>query len=59
MINLKFINLIKNEDGAAMTEYALLIGLSAVGILVSLLLFRGCGLINLFNRATNSLNNAK
>ena len=53
----KIKNFLKDEEGATMVEYALLVALIAVALIGGIGLLRG-GIGNVFTTATNSLNNA-
>lgn len=54
----KLTRFLKEEEGASMAEYALLVGLIAVALIAAITAFRG-SIINTFNRVTNALNNAQ
>jgi pilus assembly protein Flp/PilA len=51
-------NLINDESGQGLTEYALIIALVAVGLILVLTAFRDV-LGGVYNQATNELNTAK
>ncbi|MBI1857936.1 MAG: Flp family type IVb pilin [Candidatus Melainabacteria bacterium] len=51
-------NFIRDEEGASMAEYALLVGLIAVALIAAITAFRG-SIINTFTRVTNALNAAQ
>lgn len=52
------LKLIKDEEGASMAEYALLLGLITVGVVAAVTLFRG-SITTAIGRATNVLNAAQ
>ena len=49
---------LKDEEGASMAEYALLVGLIAVALIAAITAFRG-SIIATFNRVTAALNAAQ
>ena len=53
----KLMSFFKEEDGAGMVEYGLLVALIAIGLLITLGSVRD-GLIALFTRVVNALANA-
>ena len=56
MLN-KFMNFIRDEEGASAVEYGLIIGLIAVALIVVLGLLSG-GMENLFDKAADEANAA-
>jgi pilus assembly protein Flp/PilA len=52
-----FKNFWSDESGQGLTEYALIIALVAIGLIVILVLFRNA-IGNVFNSSRNTLNNA-
>lgn len=48
---------VRNEDGASMAEYALLLGVITVALITVISLFRN-QIANIFNTTTNTLGNA-
>ena len=52
------IKFIREEEGASMAEYALLVGLIAVALIGAITAFRG-SIIGTFTRVTNALNTAQ
>ncbi|MES2524081.1 MAG: Flp family type IVb pilin [Gemmatimonadota bacterium] len=48
---------VRDEEGASMAEYALLLGVITVALITVITLFRN-SISNLFNTTTNTLNNA-
>ena len=52
------VNFLKDEEGASMAEYALLVGLIAVALIGAITAFRG-SIIGTFTRVTNALNTAQ
>ena len=53
----KLMSFFKEEDGAGMVEYGLLVALIAIGLIITLGSVRD-GLVALFNRVVNALANA-
>ena len=49
---------LKDEEGASMAEYALLVGLIAVALIAAIIAFRG-SIIATFDRVTAALNAAQ
>jgi pilus assembly protein Flp/PilA len=50
-------NFVRDEEGASMAEYALLLGVITVALITVITLFRNA-IANIFNRTTNTLVNA-
>ena len=50
-------NFLRDEEGASMAEYALLLGVITVALITVITLFRNA-IANLFNKTTNTLVNA-
>jgi pilus assembly protein Flp/PilA len=48
---------VRDEEGASMAEYALLLGVITVALITVITLFRNA-IANIFNRTTNTLVNA-
>lgn len=53
----KLMNFLKDEEGASMVEYALLVALIAVVVIAALLIL-GPAIANLFDRVTDELEGA-
>lgn len=53
----KFMSFLKDEDGQGMVEYAIIIGLIAVAVIVVLITMRN-SIRNLFTRSSGALDNA-